>query len=363
MTKKLRGLAIYLPQFHPIKENDDWWGKGFTEWRNVVKGKPIIKGQYQPHLPADLGFYDLRIPEVMQAQIDLAKTNGIYGFCFYHYWFNGKRLLEKPVDDFLASKKIDFPFCLCWANENWTRNWDGMTKNILIEQNYNSKDDVQHMQYLCEKVFSDERYIKVEGKPLFLIYRPSLLPNPKETITTWRNIAKNYGFKDLYLGFFWSFENNVNPAKYCLDFAAIFPPIQMPIRTKNSLFGHALRKLGLKLTIKQKHRVYEYKDLSDYCSNLDFPDDYLLYPTVTPMWDNYVRRRNGGSNIYLNSTPSLYKNWLYKICKKFNPPSEEENFIFINAWNEWAEGNHLEPCEKWGHQYLEATQEVLNMFK
>jgi lipopolysaccharide biosynthesis protein len=363
MTKKLRSIAIYLPQFHPIKENDEWGGKGFTEWRNVVKGKQIIKGQYQPHIPSDLGFYDLRVPEVMESQVEMAKNYGIYGFCFYHYWFNGKRLLEMPVNNLLESQKIDFPFCLCWANENWSRNWDGRTKNILIAQDYNSEDDINHMNYLCKHVFSDDRYIKVDGKPLFIVYRPSLLPDPNRTFEIWRQIARKHGFDDLYLGFFWSFEANINPKKYGLDFAAQFPPNQIPIRTKRSYLGHALNKLGIKIGKRQKNLVYEYKNLSEYCSKAEFPDDYLLYPTITPMWDNYVRRRNGGSRIYLNSNPNLYKNWLTNICQKFNPPSEEENFVFINAWNEWAEGNHLEPCEKWGHQYLEATHSVVKHYK
>jgi lipopolysaccharide biosynthesis protein len=363
MNKKLRALAIYLPQYHPIKENDEWWGKGFTEWKNVIKGKAIMKGQYQPHIPSDLGFYDLRIPEIREAQVELAKANGISGFCYYHYWFNSKRLLEMPIHEVLASQKPDFPFCLCWANENWSRNWDGRTKNILLEQKYNFDDDREHIKYLCENVFNDERYIKVNGKPLFIIYRPSLFPDIKSTVKIWREEAKKFGFDDLYLGSFWSFEANIDPAEYGLDFAALFPPNEIPIRSKNSYLGHALKKIGIKLTIKQKFLVYEYKKLVDYCSNMKYPSNFLLYPGITPMWDNYVRRRNGGGRIYLNSTPSLYKKWLTKSCENFNPPTEEENFIFINAWNEWAEGNHLEPCEKWGHQYLEATKEVLEKYK
>ena len=181
-----RLIAINLPQYHPFKENDEWWGKGFTEWTNVTKAKPRFRGHYQPHLPADMGFYDLRLPEVRQMQADLAKEYGIYGFCYYHYWFNGHRLMERPVSEILSSGEPDFPFMLCWANENWARNWDGGFKDILIEQNYSDDDDRNHMIYLCKEVFPDKRYIKVDGKPFFIIYKPKIsisgIPCPLYTI-------------------------------------------------------------------------------------------------------------------------------------------------------------------------------------
>jgi lipopolysaccharide biosynthesis protein len=363
MKKRLRALAIYLPQYHPIPENNNWWGNGFTEWRNVVKGKKIIEGQYQPHLPLDLGYYDLRLPEIREAQVQLAKKNGIAGFCYYHYWFNSKRLLEMPLNEVLTSQKPDFPFCICWANENWSRNWDGRSENILLNQNYNEEDDIDHIKYLCENVFNDSRYIKVNGKPVFIIYRPSLFPDMKKTSEIWRKQAKKYGYPDLYLGSFWSFESNINPETYGFDFAAQFPPNEIPIRREDNIFGYILKKIGIKLTLKQKYLIYQYKKLADFCKKIDYPKGYLLFPGITPMWDNYARRRNGGGRIYLNSTPEIYKDWLENICNKFTPPSEDENFIFINAWNEWAEGNHLEPCEKWGHQYLEATKEVLDKYQ
>jgi lipopolysaccharide biosynthesis protein len=360
--KKLRALAVYLPQFHPIPENDKWWGKGFTEWTNVVKGKKIIKGQYQPHIPADLGFYDLRLPEIREQQAKMAQENGIHGFCYYHYWFNGKRVLERPLNEVLESGKPDFPFCLCWANEDWSRNWDGRSKDILLKQDYSNDDDRNHIRYLCENVFNDSRYITVDGKPVFMIYRPSLFPDMRKTIEVWREEVLKYGFKGIYLGFFWSFEYGVNPDKYGFDFASLFPSNLLPVHRSDTYFGHLMRMAGIKLTVKQKYLVYDYKKIADYCKQMDYPSDYTLYPSIFPMWDNYVRRRNGGGKIVINSTPELYEDWLGTVCEKWNPPTKEENFIFLNAWNEWAEGNHLEPCQRWGSKYLEATKRALRKF-
>lgn len=361
--KKIKALAIYLPQFHPIKENDKWWGKGFTEWTNVVKGKSLLRGHYQPHIPKDLGFYDLRLPETRIAQAELASNHDIYGFCYYHYWFNGHRLLETPFQEVINSKSPSLPFCLCWANENWSRNWDGRNKNMLLEQKYNEQDDLEHVRYLCKNYFSDERYIKVNGKPMFVFYRPSLFPDMKKTVAIWRNEAKKFGFEDLYLGFFWSFESEKKPSDYGLDFAVQFPPNEIRIKRKISFVEKLLSKINLNFTYRQKYLIYDYKTLVDYFKKYNFNKDYTFFPGITPMWDNFVRRRSGGGRIFLNSTPELYKSWLEHICTTWNPQNEEENFLFINAWNEWAEGNHLEPCEKWDKSYLEETKKVLEKFK
>ncbi|TSD66997.1 glycosyl hydrolase [Inquilinus sp. KBS0705] len=360
VQKKLRAISIYLPQYHPIAENDKWWGRGFTEWRKVVKGKKIHKNQYQPHLPADLGFYDLRLPEIRQQQAQLAKENQIYGFCYYHYWFNGKLLLERPLQDVIKLKEPDFPFCICWANENWTRRWDGEEQEILIKQDYSLEDDIKHMRYLCENIFCDARYISVESKPVFIIYSPQSIPDFNKTIDIWNKTAKEYGFDGLYIIAFvkWntstSYANNIN-VNALAEFAPFFnvPPI------KRTLLDKVLVKLKIPLTVKQKNNLYNYKDM------LKAPKKYfdkLLYPCVTPMWDNYVRRNRGKASIYLNSTPDLYKQILQKRCDEFSPGKSDENFVFINAWNEWAEGNHLEPCEKWGDAYLKATAEVMRRF-
>jgi lipopolysaccharide biosynthesis protein len=363
VDKKLRALAIYLPQYHPIPENDLWWGKGFTEWRNVVKGKSIFKGQYQPHIPSDLGFYDLRIPEIREQQAELARESGIYGFCYYHYWFTGKRLLERPFNEVLASKKPDFPFCLCWANENWSRNWDGKFNESLIKQDYSDKDDIDHITYLCKEVFPDDRYIKIDGKPVFIIYRPSLFPDIKRTAELWRKECRKYGFDDIYLVLFWSFDYGLNPHEIGFDAAAQFTPNKLSFVRKKAILTELFRKVGNFAPLKSRFLTIEYKDVVNYYKDFQYPDDFTLYPSVTPMWDNYVRRRTKGGTILLNSTPELYKDWLDYICQKWQPPTDEENFVFINAWNEWAEGNHLEPCEQWGTQYLEATAEVLKKYK
>ncbi|MCX7012247.1 MAG: glycoside hydrolase family 99-like domain-containing protein, partial [Candidatus Sumerlaeota bacterium] len=196
---KARLIAFYLPQFHPIPENDEWWGKGFTEWTNVAKARPLFPGHYQPRVPADLGFYDLRVPETREAQAAMARAHGIEGFCYWHYWFNGKRLLEKPFDQMLATGEPEFPFCLAWANEDWTRTWDGRSSEILQKQEYGGQsDDTAHFDYLL-RAFKDQRYMAVDGKPMFLIYRPADLPDPTATIALWRSLARESGLPGLHL--------------------------------------------------------------------------------------------------------------------------------------------------------------------
>lgn len=361
--KKLRALAMYLPQYHPIKENDEWWGKGFTEWRNVVKGTKQVKGQYQPHEPADLGYYDLRIPEIREQQAQLAKEYGIYGFCYYHYWFKGKRMIERPFNEVLSSGSPDFPFCLCWANETWSRNWDGKDKQILIKQEYSEEDDLNHINYLCKEVFSDKRYITVDGKPVLVIYRASSFPDIKKTTKLWNEEAKKMGYKGIYLVHFWSFDYGKTPKEFGTNAAALFTPNPIPLPSKRkSIVDKVLFKLGIHYRQLKRFNVFKYEELSTFCSTMEYPDDYTLFPCVTPMWDNYVRRRGGGATIYTNSTPQLYENWLASTCENWKVKNGDENLVFINAWNEWAEGNHLEPCEKWGHQYLQATKNVLSKY-
>ena len=231
---KKRVIAINLPQFHPFPENDEWWGKGFTEWTNVTSSRPRFHGHYQPQLPTDTGFYDLRLPEARQMQADMAKEYGIYGFCYYHYWFNGKQLMERPVKEILSSGEPDFPFMLCWANENWARNWDGGFNKVLIAQNYSEEDDIAHMKYLCEKVFPDERYIKVDGKPVFCIYRPHYFPDMAQTIKTWREVASSY-----------SMEIEVNLGKERIYFRDYFKRFVLQKRIHLILFIHIKNTLRL----------------------------------------------------------------------------------------------------------------------
>lgn len=360
LSHKLRPLAVYLPQFHPVRENDEWWGMGFTEWTNVAKATPRFHGHYQPQLPSDLGFYDLRVAETRQAQADMARQYGIEGFCYYHYWFNGRRILERPVEEILRSGQPDFPFCLCWANENWSRRWDGSEQEVLLRQEYSKQDDLDHIRVLAE-YFADSRYIRVDGKPVFIVYRSELFPNIKETLNTWREEAQRLGIGELYLMRMESFSRDVNPHELGFDAAVEFQPNwgHMP----PSLFGSFARRVVRKLRIKEsfyvKDAVYDYGHLTRNMMSKP-PVEYKRFPGVMPAWDNSARRKQAAT-IITDSTPELYEAWLRDTVQKFTPYSLEENFVFINAWNEWAEGNHLEPCQRWGRKYLEATARALNV--
>ena len=337
-----RAIAFYLPQFHPIPENDAWWGSGFTEWRNVAKARPRFPGHYQPRLPADLGFYDLRLPEVRREQADLARAHGIYGFCYYHYWFEGKRLLDRPFLEVLATGEPDFPFCLCWANENWTRAWDGRDDDVLIEQRYSREDDRRHVRALA-RAFRHESYIRVDGKPLFLVYRIAGLPDPSRTAEVFREEAKKLGIGELYLATVESLEGDrVDPAKHGFDAAVEFQPdwlrLDVPSR---QLEGGQL--------------VYDYEHIVERMLQKEEPS-YKRFPCVAPGWDNSPRR-NEGAIVIDGSTPELYEAWLREVVARTRRTRQE--LVFINAWNEWAEGAHLEPCQKWGRAYLEATRNAL----
>ena len=355
----VRPIAFYLPQYHPIPENDEWWGTGFTEWRNVVRATPRFPGHYQPHLPADLGFYDLRLPEVRQAQADLAKEYGIYGFCYYHYWMEGKRLLERPFEEVLNSGKPDFPFALCWANENWTRRWDGFDKEILARQAYSFEDDVRHIKWLA-KAFLDPRYIRIDGKPLFLIYRAAELPNAKQTIEIFRTEAHKHGIGEIFLC-----NTESNPQQYVhshgsgFDAAVEFQPrwdnLGKPIGQRSRLRYWA-RRLGMESPFL-KDTVFDYQTVIERMMMLDEPD-YLRFSCVTPSWDNSARRARE-AYVLTGSTPSLYEKWLRFAVERTLSRPELNGVLFINAWNEWAEGNHLEPCQKWGRAYLEATRSAI----
>lgn len=357
---KKRVIAINLPQFHPTKENDEWWGKGFTEWTNVVKAKKRYSNHYEPHLPTDTGFYDLRLPETRQMQADMAKEYGIYGFCYYHYWFNGRRLLERPVNEILSSGTPDFPFMLCWANENWSRNWDGGFKKVLIKQNYTEEDDINHMNYLCSSFFSDPRYIKVNGKPFFIIYRPMDFPNIKKTIKTWRDIAKSYDM-ELYLSFT---ERPKIDSKIFLDMgfdaAVDFQPACMGSFAKYKNPLNSIYRDLFKSQPNLFNKTYSYKNYVKFRCEQPLPN-YKVYPCICPNFDNSPRRVRKSYLGFKGSTPELYGKWLRSILAKFKGYGKEENFVFINAWNEWAEGNHLEPDCKWGYGYLKETKAAIDL--
>ena len=344
-------IAFYLPQFHQIPENDKWWGEGFTEWTNVKKAIPQFKGHYQPHIPGELGYYNLTNKEVMKRQIELAKQYGIYGFCFHHYWFAGKRLLEKPVNMLIENKDLDIPFCLCWANENWTRRWDGLDNEVLIAQKHSPEDDINFIEDIS-KYFNDTRYIKIDEKPVLIVYRIELFPNPEDTIVRWRKWMEDHGYKGIYLIGAQGFACK-NPTKYGLDAAVEFPP--------NGMYKY--NYISSQVSFKNPNFKGNIVDYSYYVNNkLYLKEDkekYNLFKTIIPSWDNTPRRGNK-STIFYNSSPELYKQWLkdiiiYTKTKK----NKDEQFVFINAWNEWGEGAYLEPDVKYGYSYLNSTKEAI----
>ena len=341
-------IAFYLPQFHPIPENDQFWEKGFTEWTNVTKTIPQFLGHYQPRLPIDLGFYDLRLVENIKRQVELAKNYGIYGFAFHHYWFAGKKILRTPIELFLKHKEIDFKFCVHFANENWTRRWDGLDHEILLKQEHSPEDDIAFIKDTA-RYFMDERYIRIKNKPLLIIYRPELFPNIKETVNRWREWCLRNGIGDIYLACMHSFVH-LDPREIGFDAAIDYPPNTYPLTSYNHKFTIVNPKYQGKIylyddliALSKKQKIFKYKKFRGIC----------------PSWDNEARRPGRGIVIH-GSTPDKYQSWLENLIdytrQNFTP---EERFIFINAWNEWAEGTYLEPDRKHGYGYLEATYQAL----
>ena len=343
-------IAFYLPQFYPIPENDEWWGKGFTEWSHVVRATPQFMGHYQPRLPEELGFYDLRLIEVQRRQVELAKKYGIYGFCFHYYWFNGKRLLDAPLKRFLENPDLDLPFCLCWANENWTRRWDGLDNEVLIAQTHSPDDDIEFIKDL-EPALRDNRYIRVNGRPLLIVYRPALLPNPKETAQRWRNYCTKSKLDGLYLVAVQAFGTD-DPRPLGFDAAVEFPPHKL---------GRGAPVLNSQLEIGNPDYqgfVYDYAYLLESAKRIDRAD-FTLFRGVCPSWDNDARTPGKGTT-YNNSTPALYEEWLTQACRfAAKEPDPDKSMVFINAWNEWSEGAYLEPDRRYGYAYLQATANAL----
>lgn len=361
-----RLIAFYLPQFHPIPENDQWWGKGFTEWTNVTKAKPIFRGHHQPNLPSDLGFYDLRVPEVREVQAELARKYGIEGFCYWHYWFgNGKRILERPFQEVLKSGKPDFPFCLGWANQTWTGIWHGASNRILIEQQYPGKEDYTNHFYEILEAFHDKRYLTIDGKKIFIIYAPPELPEPQVFTDLWRELAVKEGLGDLFLIGILNNRNKHKYKQYGCDAFTINAPLQQILdlprgKNKNNFkYFKQWQSIG-KYFFKnrQKLRIYEYQDIVDYY--LNEPLDPKEFPLVLPNWDNTPRSTYDGI-VLSNSNPELFRKMLKKALEQIEERSPEHKLIFVKSWNEWAEGNYLEPDRQFGLGYLEAVRnEIIN---
>lgn len=355
---KPRVIAFYLPQFYPTPENDKWWGKGFTEWTNVAKAKPLYKGHYQPHIPADLGFYDLRVPQVREAQAQMARAAGIEGFCYWHYWFDGRRILNEVFAEVLENKHPDFPFCLCWANHSWyKKNWTSSGHDqLLIEQTYPGLNDYESHFNAVLPAFKDERYMKVDGKPIFAVFNPLDNFDKGLLIETWNKLAQENGFPGIYFVAY-----NIEPDKneqilsYGFDGVAI-DYIKCKINTK-SKFYKALKRIQREvLHVTQKRSYLEYiKYFFQF-----FHGEDNIYPVIVPNFDHSPR--SGKKAVMMpDSTPKKWGHLCKRVFELTSHKSHDENLVFVKAWNEWGEGNHLEPDLKYGHGYLDELKSAIDL--
>jgi hypothetical protein len=369
-----RLIAFYLPQFHPIPENDRWWGRGFTEWTNVAKAKPLFPGHRQPRLPADLGFYDLRVPEVREAQAEMARSAGVEAFCYWHYWFgNGRRLIERPFEEVRDSGNPDFPFCLAWANQSWSGIWHGNPESELMRQEYpGPADEEAHFRW-ARKAFEDPRHLTVDGKPMFVIFKPHDLPSTGAFITHWRELAAKAGYPGLYFVAIGSrYEPYIDPYRdpILAPFDAVTPLVpqdylqsvaretgkfDIPRRIRELNFGSRLNKLKSKRW-RRPSRI-QFADVVAHALE-DIPPGDRYLPCVLPGWDNTPRSGYLGV-VYEGETPELFKTYLRKAVDKVANHPEQRRIVFLKAWNEWAEGNYVEPDSESGHSYLDAIRSVL----
>lgn len=351
LSPDVKLIAFYFPQYHPFPENDQFWGKGFTEWTNVTKALPVFKGHYQPRLPGELGFYDVRVKDVLRRQIELLRQYGLHGFCFHHYWFSGRRVMRVPYNTILADKSLAVPFCLHWANEPWTIRWDGCLEGgVLLAQKHDPEDDIAFIKDIAPAL-RDERYIRINDRPLLIIYRPRLFPNVNETVERWREFCHRERIGELYLAMMQtSFEGERDPAVFGFDAAIEYPP-------------HNLNLTNLANKIKTfdpgfAGGIYDYAEMAE-CVSQKPVTPYKLFRGLMPEWDCTPRRKN--PDIFINCSPAKYQQLLEKqINFTRNSTNLDEKFIFINAWNEWAEGAQLEPDRKYGYAYLNASFRALS---
>lgn len=342
----VRLIAFYLPQYHRVAENDAWWGAGFTEWTLVARALPKVEGQIQPKLPGELGFYDLSRPDVIRVQSQLARSYGLHGFCFYFYWFGGRRMLEQPLLNFLSDQSNDMPFCLCWANEPWSRRWDGRDDDVLIAQRHSAEDDLEFIDYVA-LYLRDPRSIKVDGKPVLVVYRPSLFPDPKATAARWRERCRELGIGEIHLAFTLAFDSFV-PRDIGFDAAIEFPPNNVSARDVSG----EVRRLDPNFA----GRIFDWRSLATAPPML--PDDAgTLHRGVCPAWDNEPRRAGRG-RVFLYAAPRRYRDWLVAAMHDTlrRSSNRDSSLLFINAWNEWSEGAYLEPDAQLGYAWLEATR-------
>ena len=355
---KVRVIALYLPQYHPIPENDRWWGKGFTEWTNVGKAKPFFKGHYQPRVPADLGYYDLRVPETRQEQADMAKKYGIEGFLYWHYWFeDGKELLERPFTEVLKSGKPDFPFCLGWANHDWSGIYCGVkTKETLIAQKYGGITDYENHFYHVLPAFKDHRYIRIDDKPLFVIHSPLASEEIPILINLWQQLAVKNGIND-GICFVGNVSNTISDIQKGKSFCSyVTVDTLFEFKQRDFSFWDKVRNKIMREIFKIGN-VYEYKNAMKYFYS-DKVDDKDYFPTIIPNWDHTPRTGRIG-NVLNNSTPELFYKHVKEVFNKVKEKRTEERVVFIKSWNEWAEGNYMEPDLKYGHGYLQALKKAI----
>lgn len=346
LTSDKKVIAYYLPQFHTITENDENWGRGFTEWRNVSRALPLFQGHYQPRHPADLGFYDLNNPMVIAQQAQLARNYGLGGWAFYYYWFDSKKLLDMPIERLYQQRDINMPYCVFWANENWTRSWDGMQSNVLLSQKHSAEDDIAFVGAIS-KYFEDPRYIRFEGRPVLMMYRPQLLPNAQATTERWRNWCIQHGFGNPYLITTEAYGME-RSSQHGFDAAAEFPPHRGSACDASQFRAPArLQYFGPQRDIQ----CIDYESAVAAWSRSPPAGSDKLFKCVFPMWDNSSRRVNSIPTVFQGSNPAHYERWLRYCLEQANPG----DFVFVNAWNEWAEGAYLEPDLYFGHAYLEAT--------
>ena len=349
-------IAFYLPQYHQFKENNEWHGRGFTEWTNVTKAVPQFLGHHQPQLPIDVGFYDLSLPKIMYRQVELARQYGLYGFCFHYYWFSGgKRLLEMPIFNWLHNKDLDFPFCLCWANENWSKLWDGGNREVLMKQESRAEDATDFFRDILP-FLQDERYIRIDGKPLLIIYRPNLFTkeNWLAFANTLRDKAVEAGLSGLFLSMVGVDYFDDKTSNWGFDALVEFPPMRIT---------HLREYVKDSNPVNPDFKGYVYSMENAIRNGEIFKNNVTDVPVFRgcfPSWDNTSRKAYSNASVYLQS-PELYREWLSGLLKwekEHNAPDKQ--FVFVNAWNEWAEGAHLEPDSRYGYAYLEAMREAQN---
>ena len=358
---KPRLIAFYLPQYYPTKENDEWWGKGFTEWTNVGRAKPLFKGHYQPRVPADLGYYDLRVPEVRIQQAEMAKNAGIEGFCYWHYWFAGKRMLDRVFGEVVETGKPDFPFCLCWANHSWyAKTWDpNKPSKLLIEQTYPGIEDYEEHFYAMLPAFKDRRYIRINEKILFAVYDPLNIPEPQLFIETWNRLARENGLEGFYfMGF--TIKDSLKQEILKVGFDSVLVDFVFGASEKSGTLPNIYIKKILRKLLRKPITI-EYSQYSQYLLN-NYIVNENVYPSICPNYDHSPRSKFRGT-IIGNSTPQKWKKLCHEMFSKVSVRSAEDNLVFIKAWNEWGEGNYLEPDLKYGTQFLDVIRDVLEKVK